>query len=96
MGLPPPTKPSPGSLWSDIMGPILPLLSDAWYIVLHFVMPLCMVVGGLVYVVMSIMGSKQGTAKARGVILAVPAALFYIGLATLIANWVIGHWPVSG
>lgn len=96
VGMPSPTKPAPGGLWDSIMGPLLPLLSDAWYIILHFVMPLCMVVGGILYVWMAIRGNKAGVAQARGVILAVPAALFFIGAATIAANFVISHWGVPG
>ncbi len=90
--MPPATAPEDGGLWDSIFGPILPLLSNAWWIVIHFVLPLGLLVGALGYVAASMFGDRRMASRFRGVIFSVPIALFLVSAAVLVSNWVIGHY----
>jgi hypothetical protein len=92
VSLPDATEPAGGSLWSQIMGPILPLLSDAWWVVLHVVMPLCLIGGVVIYILAAISGNKGTAARAKSAIWAVPTALFLMAAALLVSRWVISSY----
>ena len=94
VGLPPNggTPPEQGGLWDSIFGPLLPLFSTAWWLVLHVMLPLGLI-GGLVGMIFAgITGSKQGMARSRGMIMTVPLALFLVSAAVLVSNWIIKNY----
>jgi hypothetical protein len=92
VGLPTDQQPAQGSLWDSIFGPVMPLLSGAWWIVLHLLLPLGLIGGVIGMVVASISGNRDGVARARGVIMAVPMALFFVSAAVLVSNWIISNY----
>ena len=92
VGLPSDQQPASGSLWDSIFGPVMPLLSGAWWIVLHLVLPIGLIGGVVGMVVAGITGNKQAMGRARGVIVSVPMALFFVSGAVLVSNWIISNY----
>jgi hypothetical protein len=92
VGLPPDQQPSKGSLWDSIFGPLVPLLSGAWWVVLHIVLPIGLIGGVAGMVFAGISGNKPAMARARGVIMSVPMALFAVSVAVLVSNWIISNY----
>jgi hypothetical protein len=92
VGLPSDQQPAKGSLWDSIFGPVLPLLNGAWWIVLHLVLPLGLIGGVVGMVFAGISGNKPAMARARGVIMSVPMALFAVSAAVLVSNWIISNY----
>jgi hypothetical protein len=92
VGLPSDQQPAKGSLWDSIFGPILPLLSGAWWVVLHLVLPIGLIGGVVGMVFAAISGNKPAMARARGVVMSVPMALFAVSAAVLVSNWIISNY----
>jgi hypothetical protein len=92
VGLPSDQQPAKGSLWDSIFGPVLPLLSGAWWVVLHLILPLGLIGGVVGMVFAGLSGSKPAMARARGVLMSVPMALFAVSAAVLVSNWIISNY----
>ena len=92
VGLPTDEQPAQGSLWDSIFGPVMPLLSGAWWIVLHLLLPLGLIGGVIGMVFAAISGNKAAMGRARGVVLSVPLALFLVSAAVLVSNWIISNY----
>jgi hypothetical protein len=92
VGLPSDQQPAKGSLWDSIFGPILPLLSGAWWVVLHLLLPIALIGGVVGMVFAGLSGNKPAMARARGVVMSVPMALFAVSAAVLISNWIISNY----
>ena len=92
VGLPSDQQPAKGSLWDSIFGPLMPLLSGAWWVVLHLILPIGLIGGVVGMVFAGISGSRPAMARARGVIMSVPMALFAVSAAVLVSNWIISNY----